>query len=343
MDETGPTSKPLSVIEIARLANTSKSTVSRVLRNQPRVAPETRKRVQEIIKAHGFRPNVMARGLTGARTGMIAILCRWMESDFASEVIRGADVEVQNRGDHLLSSFSHATEGYIDLWLNFVAGGQVDGVILVAPPLEMFSQPIKPAYKPIVLCAAQPADGRPVWDQIDRVMLENERGMERAVNHLVERGCRRLAHFEGPPNNFDSAQRRQAFAAATARAAGVASRIVEGAFNEEMAYWRTLEVLKEGPGTVDGIVTFNDGMALGVLRALRESGVRVPHDIAVVGWDDSRFASFAELTTVRVPMAELGRQAATLLYHQINTRRINEHGSRLFIDTTLAVRRSSSR
>jgi DNA-binding LacI/PurR family transcriptional regulator len=118
--------------------------------------------------------------------------------------------------------------------------------------------------------------------------------------------------------------------------------VIDGSWNEEMAYWRTLEVLKEGRDRIDGIVSFNDSIALGVLRALRESGVKVPEDIAVVGWDDSRFTSFAELTTVHVPMAEIGRQAAVLLYHQINTRRANETGTRIFIDTPLAIRRSSA-
>ena len=213
---TSEDNKPLSLIEIARLAGTSKSTVSRVLRNQPRVSPETRKRVQEVIKAQGFRPNVLARGLTGARTGMIALLCRWMESDFASEVIRGADVEIQSRGDHLLSSFAHASDAYTDLWLNFVGGGQIDGIILVAPPAEIFDQTIRSSFKPIVMCAAQPTAGKAEWEKVDRVMLDNESGMRRAVEHLIQQGYTRLAHLEGPPNNFDGERRRESFLATVA-------------------------------------------------------------------------------------------------------------------------------
>ena len=333
--------KPLSVIEIAKLAGTSKSTVSRVLRNQPRVSPATRKRVQEIIKAQGFRPNVLARGLTGARTGMIALLCRWMESDFASEVIRGADVEVQSRGDHLLSSFAHASDAYIDLWLNFVGGGQIDGVILVAPPAEIFTQTIRASFRPIVMCAAQSTRGRSAWEKIDRVMLDNEGGMRRAVDHVVGQGYTRLAHLEGPPNNYDGDRRREAFLAAIAQHRNVTGRIIHECWNEEMAYWRMVELLKADRRACDAYIAFNDGIAIGVLRALREAGVRTPGEAAVVGWDDSRFAGFAELTTVHVPMAEIGRQAAMLLYNQINAKKANVAGNCIELDTSLSIRKSS--
>ena len=335
--------KPLSVIEIAKLAGTSKSTVSRVLRNQPRVSPETRKRVQEIIKAQGFRPNVLARGLTGARTGMIALLCRWMESDFASEVIRGADVEIQSRGDHLLSSFAHASEAYIDLWLNFVGGGQIDGVILVAPPAEIFTQAIRQSFKPVVMCAAQSTSGKSAWEKIDRVMLDNETGMRRAVEHLIAQGYTRMAHLEGPPNNYDADRRREAFFATVAQHPNVTSRIIHECWNEEMAYWRMVEFLKADPRACDGFVAFNDGIALGVLRALREFGIATPGQAAVVGWDDSRFAGYAELTTVHVPMAEIGRQAAVLLYNQINAKKANAAGNSILIDTSLSIRKSSAK
>lgn len=340
---TSDDQKPLSLIEIAKLAGTSKSTVSRVLRNQPRVSPVTRKRVQEVIKAQGFRPNVLARGLTGARTGMIALLCRWMESDFASEVIRGADVEIQSRGDHLLSSFAHASDAYIDLWLNFVGGGQIDGIILVAPPAEIFDQTIRNSFKPIVMCAAQPTAGKSEWEKVDRVMLDNESGMRRAVEHLIQQGYTRLAHLEGPPNNFDGERRRESFQATVAQHRGVTGRIIHECWNEEMAYWRMVELLKKDRRACDAYMAFNDGIAIGVLRALREAGVAVPGEAAVVGWDDSRFAGFAELTTVNVPMSDIGRQAAVLLYNQINAKKANAAGHRVLLDTSLSVRRSSGK
>ena len=89
MSDSSP--KKLNLREIARLAGTSKSTVSRVLRNQPRVSDETRQRVQEVIEQHNYSPNLFARGLSGARTGLIGVVSQWMESGFYAEVIRGID------------------------------------------------------------------------------------------------------------------------------------------------------------------------------------------------------------------------------------------------------------
>jgi DNA-binding LacI/PurR family transcriptional regulator len=101
--------------------------------------------------------------------------------------------------------------------------------------------------------------------------------------------------------------------------------------------------LKADRHACDGYIAFNDGLAIGVLRALRDSGIAVPEDVSVVGWDDSRFARFAELTTLHVPTSEIGRQASMMLYEQLTSKRANEAGKKVYLDTPLLVRKTSAR
>ena len=148
------TSNPLNrlnLVEIAKLAGVSKSTVSRVLLNQPRVAAETRTRVEHIMKAHNFQPSLFARGLAGGKTGLIGVLARWMESGFTAEVIRGINDEVKKRGGHLLCTFAPGIDEYITLWRRFVGGGQVDGAILIAPPVDLYDQKVMASDRATVL------------------------------------------------------------------------------------------------------------------------------------------------------------------------------------------------
>ena len=333
--------KALNVIQIAKLARTSKSTVSRVLRNEPDVSPKTRARVQRLIRKYDYHPSLFGRGLTGASTGLIGVLGRWMESGFAAEVLRGIVAEVERRGGHLLCSFAPNIDDYVSMWRKFASGGQVDGAILIAPASEMFSHPVKPGDRPVVLCACKPPEGKKGWGNVGSVTADNQAAMADVVKHLVERGYRRLVHLSGPPDILDAQERRRFFIRSAAGHRGVTASVVQGAWTRELAYTITLEYINTHGGPPDAFVAFNDSVALGVLEALQARGIPVPDEVAVTGWDDILFASYTGLTTIHLPMIRMGEEAARLLYEQLDDNR-RKVGRQAVLKMPLKIRRTSA-
>lgn len=332
--------KTLNVIELAKLARTSKSTVSRVLRNEPDVSPKTRARIQRLIEKYDYHPSLFGRGLTGASTGLIGVLGRWMESGFAAEVLRGIVAEVERRGGHLLCSFAPNIDDYVSMWRKFASGGQVDGAILIAPASEIFSHPVKPGDRPVVLCACKPPDESRGWGNVGSVISDNFAAMDDLVKHLVEKGCRRLVHLSGPPDILDAQERRRFFMRCASKYRGVKASVVQGAWTRELAYTITLEYINTHGSPPDAFVAFNDSIALGVLEALDARGIAVPDKVAVTGWDDILFASYAGLTTIHLPMIRMGEEAARLLYEQLDDKR-RKTGRQTVLKMPLKIRRTS--
>lgn len=308
----------LNLIEIAKLAGTSKSTVSRVLRNEPHVSPEVRARVEHIITAHDYQPNIFARALTGARTGLIGVLGRWLESGFAAEVIRGMNDEVDRHGCRLMCSFAPGIEEFIRLWKMFSRGGHVvDGVILVAPPMDLYNEAVQSDDRPVILCASRPARSAAAgWDKVDFVALDNETAMLGLVDHLARRGYRKLVHLAGPPDTFDTKERIRSFRKGVAAHRGMSGVEVQGAWTRELGRSVTRDYLHthERP---DAFLAFNDPIALGVLDAVRERGLAVPEEVGVTGWDDVPFCECAGLTTIHQPMTKIGEECARLLFERL--------------------------
>ncbi|MBN1268789.1 MAG: LacI family DNA-binding transcriptional regulator [Kiritimatiellae bacterium] len=333
----------INLVEIAKLAGTSKSTVSRVVLNQPRVSPETRTRVLHILRAHNYQPNIFARGLTGARSGLIGVLGRWLESGFAAEVIRGINDEADRHGGRLLCSFAPGIGEYINLWKSFARGGSVDGVILIAPPMDIFKERVERRDRPVVLCASRPPHGQQGWQDVRSVTLENRRTMDTLIDHLLVQGHARLVHLAGPPDILDSREREKAFRKSVARHRRLVGTVLQGAWTERLAGKVVGDYLDSRHDAPDAFVAFNDAVALGAMTALRERGLSVPDDVAVTGWDDIPFTHFAGLTTVHLPMTDMGEAAARLLFSQFDGARGRAPLQNVVLDTPLCIRASSGR
>ncbi len=334
--------KAINLVEIAKLAGASKSTVSRVLRGEAHVAPETRARIEHIIKAHDYQPNILARGLTGARTGFIGVLGRWMESGFAAEVVRGMNDEVDRHGNRLLCLFAPGISEYIRLWKTLARGGQVDGVILVAPPMDIYAEAVHADDKPAVLCASRPPRPRNGWENVDSVALNNEQAMARLITHLNERGYRRLLLLAGPPDTLDTKERCRSFSRAVKQYAGMSGAIVQGAWTRELGRSVVTEYLETHDRHPDAILAFNDAIALGVLDAVRAKSLAVPEEVAVTGWDDVPFCECSGLTTIHQPMVGLGEMCARLLFERVNGPRKSGPRRSLVLDMPVVIRQTTT-
>lgn len=334
-------SKSITLRQVAKLARTSKSTVSRVLTNHPSVSPKTRARIESVIRKQGFRPNLFARGLAGGRTGLVAVIAAEINSGFYAEVIKGIDEIAGQHDGHLLSSFAHGVGDYVRLWKELAEGGKADGIILVAPPLEVLSSDVLPGYIPTVLCACRAQRSKKGWSQMDSVTIDNQKAMDEMLGHLVEQGCQSLVHVAGPMDVFDAIDRRRSFESFLERNRRVKGEVIQGSLTREGGRAAVLEYLNRHAGLPDAFVAFNDSTALGVLEALKEHGVQGTKPIAVTGCDDEPASAFVGLTTLHMPMVELGRETARLLFDRLEKRAEEGSPRHTVIGLTLKVRDSS--
>ena len=306
--------KRLNLRQIAELAGTSKSSVSRVLTQHPNVAAATRARIEGVIKKHGFSPNPFARGLAGGRTGLIAAITAEMTSGFYAEVLKGIDQVVSERGGHVLSSFAHGPDDYVKFWRRMIDTRQADGIVLIAPPLHIFDRPPHRRDYPTALCASRPpASAAAGWNAIPSATVNNRAAMTTLLQAMHERGMRRIAYLAGPPHVFDATERRQAVQDFAQAHADWQVTFLQPGHGYEMGR-DVARAYLERHTPPDALVCFNDATAYGALQALRELGRA---DVLVTGCDDETAASAMNLTTLHMPMPQLGQTAARLLLERI--------------------------
>ena len=327
----------VTIKDVAREAKVSVATVSRVLNGSGPVAEETRSIIREIAGRMRYVPHNGARSLITSKTHTLGVLLPDLYGEFFSELIRGMDDTAQRHGFHLLISRAYADRNGIETAMRAMRG-RVDGVVVMSPDLDANSLLNVPSTNPVVLLCSV-ARG-----ELDSLTIENCRGAREMVNHLVSMGHTRIAIIKGSPRNYDAAERLRGYRMAL-RQAGIAHDLSlerDGDFTEAAGCTAGLELLamKLRP---TAIFAANDSMAIGVLSALRESGVQVPDEMAVAGFDDILLARYLDpsLSSVHVPICELGARAVELLLNGITHN--NDHTrKRERVSTELVIRRSTA-
>lgn len=326
----------VTIREVARAASVSVATVSRVLNDKGPVRDETRHRVLGAARKLSYAPHGAARSLITRKTSTLGVLLPDLYGEFFSELIRGIDCCARESGYHVLVSGSHSDRAEIEAVLR-ATRGRVDGLIVMSPDLDARAlRKNLTGGLPILLLNGE---GR----GFDSIRVDNYGGAVAMVRHLIGLGHRRIAHVSGPAGNRDAAERLRGYRDAIRTASGPAMKplVVPGDFREEAGYRAGSRLLdRNDPPTA--VFAANDSMAIGLLAAFQESGVRVPGDVAVGGFDDIPIARFTRpaLSTVRVPIAELGSKATRRLLEHLTTP--NGHAVRHeVLATTLVVRDSS--
>jgi LacI family transcriptional regulator len=337
----GPADPPLArlatIKDVARDAGVSVATVSRVFNDSGPVSAETRQRILDVAARLRYAPHGVARSLITSKTSTIGVLLPDLYGEFFSEVIRGMDQAAQRRGYHLLVSSSHDAKDEIEAALRAMRG-RVDGLIAMSPHLDAPALVANvPLALPVVLlnCAVK-------GNGYDALTIQNLRGAYQMTRHLLDLGHRPIAMIRGAEGNYDAAERLTGYRKAL-REAGLEPRAeweLPGDFTEASGFRAVAALLALGERPT-AVFAANDAMAIGALSALREAGVRVPEEIAVVGFDDIPLARYMNppLSSVHVPMAGLGARAVETLLHAMDAK--NEHTRRhQRMETTLVVRRS---
>jgi LacI family transcriptional regulator len=326
-----------SIKEVALKAGVSVATVSRVVNGTGPVAEETRRRILETIEELRYVPHGGARSLITNQTHTAGVLLPDLYGEFFSEVIRGIDVAARGAGYHVLVSGFHSDRAEIEAVLRALRG-RVDGLIVLSPDVDV--QTLRrnlPDSLPVVLLNCPVEDAA-----FDAINIDNFGGAYAMVRHLAGLGHRRIAILGGPADNADARERLRGYREAL-RAAGceMSDELeLEGNFGEDSGYRAACRLLELRPRPT-AVFAANDSMAIGCLLALRESGVRVPADVAVAGFDDIPIARYITpaLSSVHVPIAELGTRAMERLLAAIPDK--NQHQRRQeTVATSLVVRGS---
>ena len=308
----------MTMAEVAAAARVSIMTVSRVLNGHPGVAPETRQRVERALAETGFVRNRAARALKHGHTGMVDLVVPDLDGAYVLEIVRGVHERFGASAFRCTISTTHREDRAERQVLARIADGGSDGALLVlargqSPPLNQVQRrriPVVVIDHRGELGPDTPAVGATNWS-----------GAYQATAYLLSLGHRRIAHISGPAAIGCSRARRSGYLAAL-DAEGV---LVDPALLHETDFfqddgYRAACTLLDLPTPPTAIFAGNDMQAMGVYAALRERGLSVPHDLSVVGFDDIPVAGLVSpsLTTVRQPLAEMGRTAADMLLTLIN-------------------------
>jgi LacI family transcriptional regulator len=300
-----------TIRDVARASDVSIATVSRVFNNSPLVSEGTRRRVVSAAATLGYWPNGIARSLITNRTHTLGLLLPDLHGEFFSEVIHGVDQLARERGFHLLVSRSSSSAEELTSALRSMRG-RVDGLVVMAPDVDA-SRALRHSVGnvPIVLLNPEvPLQG------CDTVSIANLQGSREIVGHLIRLGHQRIATITGPGQNIDARQRLEGYRAGLRDAGLEADPNLEfhGDFTERSGYVAAHELLRQR-GRATAIFVANDHMAVGVLGALQEAGIRVPDDMALAGFDDIQMARYLTppLTTMHVDMILMGQRAVEFL------------------------------
>lgn len=308
----------ITLVEIARQAGVSRSTVSRVMNNHPSVDPETRSRVLSVAEELNYHPNLAARSLAAGKSRILGLVIPMGVSTLFVDpyfplLIQG------------ISAACNANDYSVMLWLaepeferrtigQILRGGMIDGVILAS---ALLNDPVQEALLssnlPFILIGRHLDN-----DRISYVDVDNHNSAREAVAYMLRLGYERIATITGPRNMIAGADRLGGYLAAH-HDRGIPydpDLVAESDFTEEGGYRSMQDLLSLEP---DAVFAANDVMAMGALRALREAGKRVPEDVAVMGFDDMPFSARSNppLSTVRQPIHRTGMTAAETLIDMV--------------------------
>ena len=297
--------RSVTIRDVARGANVSTATVSRVLNRSEMVAQPTVNRVLKVANELDYVPHGGARSLATKRTDTIGVLLPDLHGEYFSELIRGIDAGTSAHGLHLLLSRSHGDPQEAAAVLRAMRS-RVDAMLVMSPYAdgEELSSALKGDVPLVLLNSSGGVGGRHPTFAID-----NHAGAFAITAHLIETGRRRIAFIAGPADNIEAAERLRGYRAALAATGQLGEQIAQGDFTERSGVAAARQLLRTA--RPDAIFAANDMMAIGCLQALREADLLVPGNVAVAGFDDIPVARFVEppLTTAGVPIAEIGRQA----------------------------------
>jgi LacI family repressor for deo operon, udp, cdd, tsx, nupC, and nupG len=309
--------------DVARLAGVSLTTVSRSFSAPGQVSPDARERIEAAIRQLDYTVNINAQNLRRRSSGVVLVLLPDIGNPFFPALLKGIEETASGTGRAMLVGETGADPARAVAYARYLDSRRADGMILLdgRPPSGLVERGRATAASPhpvVVVSERIPGAGLPT------VGIDNVRAARDAIDLLASSGHRRIAHIGGPPGNVLTLERRRGYEeglAAHGLGAG-GGLVADGDFSIESGRLAARRLLAADPRPT-AIFAGNDEMAVGAIAELKASGLRVPEDVSVVGFDDIEFAAAYDppITTIRQPRRDMGRAAMSLLADLLEQRR----------------------
>lgn len=327
----------ITIKDVARVAGVAVSTASRAMNDSGPVSAKTRHRVLAAARKLRYIPNGTARNLINKKAHTFGVFLPHLYGEFYSEVLRGMDDAAHRAGYQLLVSSSHSEHNDLETALRAFRG-RVDGMIFMSPFISGNTlNDWLPRNVPVVLLHSNVTTS-----PFDTINVDNYGGACAMVQHLIDLGHERIAILKGPHNNFDAQERLRGYYDTLCNN-GIQldeELVLEGDFMEGSGYAAAHDLLRLDPRPT-ALFSFNDSMMIGALGVFQTAGLRIPEDLAVASFDDIPSVKYMHppLTTVHLPIYELGSKAVDRLLHAI-THENKHRKTHECLPTEVVVRRS---
>ncbi|WNS81711.1 catabolite control protein A [Domibacillus sp. DTU_2020_1001157_1_SI_ALB_TIR_016] len=307
----------ITIYDVAREANVSMATVSRVVNGNPNVKPATRKKVNDVIERLGYRPNAVARGLASKKTTTVGLIIPDISNIFYAELARGIeDIATMYKYNIILSNSDQNEEKEMHL-IQTMLGKQVDGLIFMGNHItEEHVKEFDRSPVPVVLAGSVETSGKTASVNIDYKEAARE-----VMQSLIENGHKRIAYVASPFHDVINTEYALAVYKEVLEEADLydESLVVEGdyTYDSGIEAWEKLSEADEKPTAV---FVYNDEMALGIVHTAQEAGLSIPDDLEVVSFDSTKLSLMVrpQLTAVAQPLYDIGAVAMRLLTKLMN-------------------------
>lgn len=328
----------MKIQEVARRAGVSTATVSRTINNPSMVNAKTAKRVRKAVEELRYYPNSQARSLVSGRSRIVGLIVSDITNPFFPELIKGFEDLAIHNGYEILVSSTNYDSARMALCVRRMLERKVEGVAIMTSEMDKhLVEQLARRDVPMVFL-----DVAPPGDRISNVVVDYAMGINEAMDHLLSIGHRRIGFISGPPALKSARIRRSAFVRSLHRygideqegLVGEGDHTVDGGL-------RAMERMIESDCVPTAILASNDLTAIGMMRAARRTGLCVPRDISIVGFDDIRLAEFTEppLTTVRLSRQELAENAFHALLSDLRRQPKTKPDGK--VETHLVIREST--
>ncbi len=324
--------------DIGKEVGVSIVTVSRALNDKPDIGYGTKQKIREVAERLGYSPNALARGLKAKKTGSIGVLIADIADSFFASVVKGIENTAREMGYNIILCDTSEKYEWEKLAVQMMLEKRVDG-LLITPSQTEYGDILELKRKkiPFVLVGRH-------FDLVesDYVITDDIRGAFSATDYLIKKGHKKILFINGPIYISSAKERLVGYKRALQEHAILfdKSLVKEGALKMDDGYRIMKEILSTAT-KFTAVFAYSDFVTLGVMQALEETELKIPEDIAIVGYDDVAFARFLQipLTTVHIPKYELGREAMKLLKRKIEGER--EEPQSVILETKLIVRKSA--
>ena len=314
----------VTIYDVAREANVSMATVSRVVNGNQNVKPATRKKVLEVIERLEYRPNAVARGLASKKTTSVGVIIPDISNNLNAELARGIeDIATMYRYNIILANSDQNEEKELSL-LDTMLGKQVDGIVMMSEEVtETLQRAVEACPVPIVLAGSISST-----EKVASVNIDYYKAAMEAVQMLIDNDHTRIAFVSGPLQYTVNGERKLAAYKDTLQKANISideALIVagDGSYDDGLESWTNLSELENPP---TAIFVGNDELAIGLVHGIQDSGKMVPEDVEIISFENSKLARMVrpQLTSVVLPLYDIGAVAMRLLTKYMNKEEVDD-------------------